>query len=375
MAVHTDPDFATLPPEARLVVAGALVCGTEHHPVSGPGGLTPLQKQLVEALAVSCLGVDLAATPATPTTPDQLAAALEGHDENLRHRVAQFFLVLELVADPLPPEVTESVDVYLRRLGVEDDLQVLARDYAEQAYGLALKDLQRKGYFADFAHREGIEERMHVHGKLASPFALADADPELEAEWRALESLPAGTLGRKIWEFYVGRGFVFPGAPGSVSPTLAQHDWVHVLADYGTVVDSELEVFGFIATAIPDPRGFSFLAAILGLFETGHMKSGAGGVLQSDPHHLRRPGMPLRLADAMHRGRICGRDVMYGVDYFDYVKLPIAEAREALSIVPKSEEAVAAGSVGVWDPGGITAFQREHGDPRFQPRAGETIER
>lgn len=38
-------------------------------------------------------------------------------------------------------------------------------------------------------------------------------------------------------------GFSCPGPPGSAPPLLAQHDWVHVLADYGSTVESELEVF------------------------------------------------------------------------------------------------------------------------------------
>ena len=58
---------------------------------------------------------------------------------------------------------------------------------------------------------------------------------------------------------------------------------------------------------------------------------------------------------------------MTGIDYFDYVDLPIDEARAALGIVPKDEAAIAAGSVGPWHPEGITAFQREAGDPEYQP--------
>lgn len=211
-----------------------------------------------------------------------------------------------------------------------------------------------------------IVEREEVRVDQLSP-DLVLYDPELESEWKALESCPPGSLGRMIWEFYASRGFVFPGAAGSVSPTLAQHDWVHVLADYGTVIESELEVFAFIAAAIPDPKGFSFLAAIIGVFETGRIRSAAGGVLQADPGHLELPGMPERLADALRRGRLCNRDVMYGVDYFDYVGLPLQEARRLLGIVDKAPEAIESGSVGVGDAGGITEYQRTHGDPRFQP--------
>lgn len=363
--LHADPDFQDVETEKRCIIAGALVCGTQDD-----RGLSPLQDRLVRALAHSILGVEPAQMPGRPIPVAELTEATAGLDERVRHRIAQFFVLLELVLDPLPESVALSVQEYTGALGVDDDLLNMGRLYAEGAYGLALKDLQRKGYFGDFAEHPEVAERMHVHKRLTEPFEVTEHDAQLEAEWVALEKCAAGTLGRAIWEFYVGRGFVFPGSVGSVSPTLAQHDWVHVLADYGTVIESELEVFAFMASAIPDPKGFSFLAAIVGIFETGRIRSGAGGVLQADPGHLDIPGMPLRLADALRRGRICNRDVVYGLDYFEYVDLPLAEAREALGVVPKSAEALQAGSAGVGDAAGITAYQREHGDARFQPAVG-----
>lgn len=59
--------------------------------------------------------------------------------------------------------------------------------------------------------------------------------------------------------------------PGSAPPYLAQHDWVHVIAEYGTTLACELEVFGPISRAIDDPKGFSLLAMVVSLFETGHL--------------------------------------------------------------------------------------------------------
>ena len=360
--IHADPDFAQLDPDRRRLLACAMRAAISEHAEA-----SSLQLHLIRALSHSILGVDVQDEDLIPVSAQDLHEALADESEHLRHRYAQFLLMLELVAHPLPTAMVESVERYVDALGVQEDLLVMARDYAEQAYGLALTDLARKGYFRDWGNHAHFEPNLHLHDRLKSPFEVRDHDPDLFAQWSGLERCESGSLGRKIWEFYQSRGFVFPGAPGSVSPMLAQHDWVHVLADYGTVIDCELEVFGFISAAIPEPRGFSFLAAILGLFETGDIPKAAGGVLQSDPRHLERPGGPERLADALRRGRLCGRDVMTGIDYFKYVDLPIDKARAVLGIVPKSDEAKAAGSVGPWDSGGITAYQREVGDPRFQP--------
>jgi len=39
-----------------------------------------------------------------------------------------------------------------------------------------------------------------------------------------------------------------PARPGSAPPLLAQHVWVHVLADYGTRLESEIEAFALLVT-------------------------------------------------------------------------------------------------------------------------------
>ena len=61
---------------------------------------------------------------------------------------------------------------------------------------------------------------------------------------------------------YDSRGFELPGAPGGAPPDLAQHDFVHVLADYGTNLRGEVEVFALIGRADPDPKGFAWLATL-----------------------------------------------------------------------------------------------------------------
>jgi hypothetical protein len=141
-----------------------------------------------------------------------------------------------------------------------------------------------------------------------------------------------------------------------------------VLADYGTTVESELEVFAFIARANDDLRAFSLLAMVISLFETGYLRTGAG-LFEASPGHLSaHDGVAVRIADAMRRGALC-RDSVLDVDSIDYLhldwfalaELPVAEARRRFGVVDKAPEAVAAGSVGPWDPGGISPFQLNAG--------------
>src|SRR5262249_38178141 len=151
-----------------------------------------------------------------------------------------------------------------------------------------------------------------------------------------------------------------PGTPRSAPPLLAQHDWVHVLAGYGSTVESELEVFAFIARANDDPRAFSLLAQVVSLFETGDAATGMG-LFEYDRGHLSHKGMAVRLADAMRRGALSaganhGID-FFTVDWFDLAASPVGDVRARLGIADKDARAVAAGSVTAWEPGGISVFQ------------------
>ena len=169
-----------------------------------------------------------------------------------------------------------------------------------------------------------------------------------------------------VHDFYLARGFAFPGSPGSAPPLLAQHDWVHVLAGYGTKVEAELEVFAFIARANDDPRGFSLLAMVVSLFETGYLAEGAG-LFEAFPGQLSLDGMAVRIGDALRRGALShgpdgAPDVDFmAVDWFDLAALPVDEVQARFGITEKAAAAVAAGSVTAWETGGISEAQDAQG--------------
>ena len=246
--------------------------------------------------------------------------------------------------------------MYAKALDVDDDFVRIARRYAQGAYGLAWTDLQRNG-FVDHV-REASCQQAAVP---AQPFEAAQVDPEVAARWHAFADLPAGTLGRCVWEMYEGRGFGIPGTPGGAPVYLAQHDFVHVLADYGTNLKGELEVFGLISRADPDPKGFAWLATLIGLFESGYISS--AGFFDRDvrERNARAPGMHLRLADALARGkRVCddyGVD-LFDVDFYSLAGRPVEEVRELLYIPPKSADAIENGSAGTFDWEGMSENQR-----------------
>ncbi len=340
------PDAA----EVRRVTRGLSAVIAEE-----PGHLSPVQRVLMEATFESMTGHP-ADFDSEPTSVEQLAEDMRHRDIAYRTRIVQQAILGALVLDPVPQPVIDRIEALCRATGVDDDMLAVAQQFADGQFELAAIDFDRNGYTAGWDAERAAS--LHSSRPIDVPWKDASDDPELAARWQALEDLPEDSLGTAVTRFYRARGFVYPGLPGSVSPLLAQHDWVHVLADYGAVIDNELEVFAFIARANDDPRGFSFLAMVISLFETGVLASGAG-LFTPDGGHLRRAGMPERVADAMRRGALCDGSIDYlALDWFELAHRPVDDLREEFGIVPKR---AGLHSPGPFDPGGMTTFQLDAG--------------
>ncbi|MCB0996250.1 MAG: hypothetical protein KDB21_14230 [Acidimicrobiales bacterium] len=331
--------------------------------ISPDGGLSELQQLLTTAAFDAMTGVRPSESH-EPIDPDKFAEGLADRNEAFRVRILQTMILGALVLRPLPDEVATRVEAFARAMSVDDAMLGVARRFAQGQLGLAAIDFDRNGYTADWAPERA--ETLRTTTRLDDAWQQATDDPELAARWADLEHLAADSLGRKVWEFYQARGFAFPGQPGSAPPLLAQHDWVHVLADYGSRVESELEVFAFIARANDDPRGFSLLAMVISLFETGYLATGAG-LFEAFPGQLSSDGMAQRLADALRRGALSHGldgepDVDFlALDWFALAAQPLHRLQARFGIVPKSDLAIRAGSVGPWQPGGISPFQHDTG--------------
>lgn len=325
------------------------------------GGLTPVQASFLGALHGALTGDDLDFAALDALGPDELAAALAPEPQTFRHRVVHDMVLGELILRPIPADVARRVEEYATALGVEDRFVRIARRYAQGAFGLAWLDLQRGG-FAEHWER-ARKDQLKTNVRLEHQLAAGVEDAELAERWMAFADLEPGTLGRGVWDLYRGRGFGLPGSVGGASAYLAQHDFVHVLADYGTNLDGELEVFALIGRADPDPKGFAWPATLIGLFETGYIADAGFFTGDLRERRLDRVEMHARVADAWRRGRDLGDRLgvdLLDVDYHERATRPISEVRDELGIGPKGDRAVAAGSAGAFDVAGMSRIQQEY---------------
>jgi hypothetical protein len=345
-------------PEADEVRAVACGIATAVAPESG---ITDVQASLLHSVTLGVTGESVDYRDLERLDAEGLAQVLRDRDDGYRLRIVHHMVLGELVLSPLPADVADRVTATAAVLGVDDDFVALARRYAEGALGLAWCDLRRNGFTEHWD--ENTTDPLHTKAQYADPFDAGMAEPELAEKWRAFAHLQSGTLGRGVWEMYTTRGFEPPGTPRGAAPYLAQHDFVHVLADYGTNIEGEVETFSLIGRADPDPKGFAWLATVIGLFETGYVHQ--QGALEMDlttRNRLQQPGMTVRLADAIRRGKAAaeghGIDLL-AIDYHEIADQPINDLRAELHIVPKSPEALGAGSPSLFEPAGMSPVQRK----------------
>lgn len=318
-------------------------------------GITEVQAELLQAIAAALTGFEVDYRSLDPLGPAELADVLHTRPLDYRQRIVHHMVLGELVLRPIPVVVAHRVAKYAEALGIKDDFVRVARRYAQGAYGLAWIDLERSGFVE---HVQDADGRAPAR---ASTIAPADVDRALEAKWQAFAELPPDTLGFGVWDLYDSRAFDLPGAPGGPPVRLAQHDFVHVLADYGTNLRGEVEVFALIGRTDPEAKGFAWLATLIGLFETGYITS--TGFFDRDVRDpvIQAPGMHVRLADGIRRGKvIAARGVgdLFDIDYHEHAARPVDEVREILGIPPKSEAAIAAGSAALCSYEGMSETQR-----------------
>jgi len=200
------------------------------------GGLTELQSLVWVEQCIAMTGFTPEASWRRPVGIQGFAEALARRDWVFRVRMLQEIILIGMLARPATPELDAKLRAVARALSVGDEIIDAIERFGATSYDAAVVDRARNGYVANF--EEFPRPVLHTDADLGDGWGAVEDDPALAAKWAALEHLAPGTLGRRVWEFYRSRGFTFPGQPGSAPPSLAQHEWVHVVADRGTTLQN-----------------------------------------------------------------------------------------------------------------------------------------
>jgi hypothetical protein len=179
-------------------------------------------------------------------TPTALAAIATRR--SLAIEAAHMLTVMAFVDGSLDKAKISAVLGCAAALGIDEP-------YVEEIAAAAQGDVQRA--LADMSRRnlESITSEPWLQGDAMDwflPYRGDRAEPALAERYRALGSLPAGTLGHAYWHQYQSNGYAFPGEPDALNEAFATpHDSVHVLSGYDTSPRGELLVSTFTAAMHP----------------------------------------------------------------------------------------------------------------------------
>lgn len=317
--LHPDPAAALLGLRAMKTMAS----------VSGQIGSA--QRAVMAAAQKVILRLDADIDTLPPIAPDELAAGFQ--DPDLRRQFVNGMLVVAL-ADGVPSrETVAKVEEFAGALGVRTPELTDLRRLAEQHMLVFKLDFLRRSQVADIM-KDQLEQK--------GPLGLAKSvltmrglmeDPALAARYRAWDKLPADTLGHSLIAFYRKNGFSLPGERKGFPEAGLYHDLCHVLGDYGTDPEGEVQVAAFTAGFKQTRPFYVVLFAVL-IFSTGvNMRPSNEDFTTTGV--LGKPGMAERMFAAIERGAQVNLDLSDKWDYWAYVGLPLDEVRRRLNIVPK----------------------------------------
>jgi hypothetical protein len=278
------------------------------------------------ATGQSFFGTNLDIEQLEPITPEELAEHIES--PGLRLQMIRGMVILSLIDGEATPAESMLIEKFAAALGVETpDLKTL-RLLAEQSLIRARFDLARR-----FWAREKMIETVKAQGigwlaRSLAAMAGFREDAAIASKYRALESAPAGSLGRAYYDFIHGNGFSFPGEKGSPPETITLHDLTHVLSGYGTDPIGELQVLAFHSGCRREEKDpFSFL--MFGIAEF-HLGISVTPVAQGSKGQL-DPALVLK---ALRRGAACKIDPTEGWDPWTVMNEPLSELRAKYNITP-----------------------------------------
>jgi len=294
-----------------------------------------VQPQLLHRLFNRLLGKDFDFETLPPLEATDVAATLRSQAE--RDELIQLIVVMEILANPLPQRLADSVVRWARALHVHERALTYVRDLAHGEMAKAVHDFYRLNYIGDLDRRAPHFKAL-VRRVGDKAYALtAEPNAAEAARWERLRDNPRGSIGHTLSEFYALRGFKLPGQDGGVNAAVAQHDWIHVLSDYGTTPLGEIEVLSFQTAATRTPGGMLSLVGVLALFESGLMP--ASLLVHDQPGHaLDVPGGVDRMADAIARGTACRTDLLLDVDFFKVAGESLEDVRARFGVPPKGRQ-------------------------------------
>ena len=287
------------------------------------GDFDPTERALMEA-AQKLFGVEIDIDALDPITPRELAAAIT--DPKLRWQLCHGLIVMSLADGEASDDEWKQVEAFAGALEVESGSFDTLHKLADGHFMAARIDVARH-FFA----REKMIERVKQDGfgwlvKSVATLVGITENRQLAEKYRALESYPDNSLGKRYFEFIRANGFRFPGERGGPPEPVNLHDLTHTLGGYGTDPEGEMQVIGFHAGY---RKANPFTWIFFGLMQF-HMGIRVGLLAKSESGNFN----PELMLKAIARGAGMNIDLTDSWDPWSVMDRDIDELRAEYGIAP-----------------------------------------
>jgi hypothetical protein len=295
-------------------------------------GLGQPQRAMIDAVQRLVLHTDLDVESLAPIEPAELAAHIEGPGH--ARQLVRLMVATSLADGPPSQEQISQISAHADALHIEEpSLRVvthLAKGHRLRFRFAFMRRSHIRAYIRNTYRMLGGIRPM-VRALLVARGVIGE-DRGVVARYRALAELPEGTLGREFYRHYTKEGLAFPGEKSGFPVGALFHDFSHVLAGYDTSPEGEMKNAAFQAGFTRHNDAF-FTALFAIVIHT------AGINLAPFPMPVLRGriGQGTLAWDVLHglqRGAAMKLDLGDGWDFWEYVELPMEQARARLGIPP-----------------------------------------
>jgi len=257
-------------------------------------------------------------------TPEELADVVT--EPEFVERLVRALVFVALIDGEASEEEDQLVGAYAKALKADRAPVRELHRIAHHRLGLLRLDIARRGFIGERGKQHLA--RKGFRGFVEAMRAITGREtPSLAEKYRALREYPDGTLGREYARFIDANEFAFPGEVGGPPEPIVFHDCVHVLAEYGTSAEEEVQVVAFQAGAQSFDPFFS-LMFVFAQFHLGIQISPIAGV---DTEKID----PDTFLEAFVRGTKCTRDPTSDWDPWEDFENPLPEVRAAFGVAPR----------------------------------------
>ncbi len=259
-----------------------------------------------------------------PITPEELAC--EFPDPQLRQQLVQGLVVMSLIDGKARPQEADFVEQFAHALEVgAPEVTNLRHVLYREILQLRL-DLVRRFWLRPKVNEIWDKEGFRGLLKFARGMVGKYEDAALAARYRVLEHYPPGSLGRAYWEYCRKNRFALPGEKGGAPEQILFHDCAHILSDYGTTAEEEVQVACFSA-GFQRREPWMFVFFVLLQFHVG---------IRMTPITEARTGLfdPEKALIAIRRGTAMNIDLNDGWDYWPVMGEQVEELRKRYNVLP-----------------------------------------